>query len=1051
MMSKRVIRCFRYPMMISAVVLASMPAANAQDQTAPSDQETLGESSAPVASAAGQEVVVTGSRLANPNVSSSSPIQTIQEEAFDVLGAVETVDLVNTLPSVTRAQDTSFANGANGTSTLDLRGLGAIRTLVLVNGKRLPPGSPTPGGYPSDLNLIPSQLIRRVEIVTGGASAVYGSDAVAGVANFIMKKDFVGLELDGLVGINQSNNNSEDAQQRLVAAGIQPRRGSDIGNFTVDVSAVFGASLNEGRGNVTGYVRYLRNNGLNQSERDFSQCALGLNGAINATCIGATTGPFPTNFVLNPVIPTGSTTAVPLRGPDGNILLDAQGRPRTSGSFALQPDGSLIEGANSYNFNPFNPLRRQVTRINAGFSGWYNLTDKIEAYVDFGFTKSQSPQIIAPSGGFGSEINRLNCDNPVLSSAQRLVLCGSASITGPWPRDPDGDRYVQAQVQRRFVEGGPRTDDRTLTNFRTVGGVRGTLFDGVKFDVFGQWAETSLDRLQTNNVTRQPLLNAYDIVTNPATGQPACRVAVQGTDTRCVPFITAFNPNGTNPDGLAAYLDTPTLTRGKTAQTIVGGTLQSDLGTFGISSPWAEDGIALLIGAEYRNESLVTRPDATATSGTLLAGAGALLPGDGETEVKELFLEASVPVVQKKPFFEELALTGALRRSDYSSRNNLSGVRGGNFAPTSWAAGVTWSPIRDVRLRGQYQRAIRAPNILELFLPVNTGLANVSDACAGFAGSATPPTRPLDQCARTGLTAAQYGNIPPSGAQVNVRTGGNPDLEPEVGDTVTLGAVLQPSFVRNLSVSFDYFNIRLKGAVGTVPAVFTLERCLDTGESQFCSLIVRGPDGTLTFRGNEPSFVDQRTQNIAGLSTSGLDTQVNYSHGIGSLGRLLWNYASTYLFTFKTTPVAGSITTNCVGLFDLQCELPKFRYRHVLTTTWRTPVSIDLAVNWRYQSGVDRIRSIDTITGTPRTWSDAGFGDATGARLPGEHYVDLTAFWNVTRSAQLRLGVRNLLDNDPPTVPQFGPAPSFIVEGNTVSGTYEAAGRFLFAGVNIRF
>jgi iron complex outermembrane recepter protein len=220
MMSKRVIRCFRYPMMISAVVLASMPAANAQDQTAPSDQETLGESSAPVASAAGQEVVVTGSRLANPNVSSSSPIQTIQEEAFDVLGAVETVDLVNTLPSVTRAQDTSFANGANGTSTLDLRGLGAIRTLVLVNGKRLPPGSPTPGGYPSDLNLIPSQLIRRVEIVTGGASAVYGSDAVAGVANFIMKKDFVGLELDGLVGINQSDNNSEDAQQRLVGAAI---------------------------------------------------------------------------------------------------------------------------------------------------------------------------------------------------------------------------------------------------------------------------------------------------------------------------------------------------------------------------------------------------------------------------------------------------------------------------------------------------------------------------------------------------------------------------------------------------------------------------------------------------------------------------------------------------------------------------------------------------------------------------------------------------------------------------------------------------------------
>ena len=998
-----------------------------------------------------QEIVVTGSRLTNSNVSSSSPIQTIQEEAFDILGATETVDLVNTLPSVTRAQDTSFANGANGTSTLDLRGLGAIRTLVLVNGKRLPPGSPTPGGYPSDLNLIPSQLIKRVEIVTGGASAVYGSDAVAGVANFIMKKDFVGLELDALVGINQSTNNSEDARRRLVAAGIEPRTGSHTGNFTVDVSGVFGASLNEGRGNVTGYVRYLRNNGLNQSERDFSQCALGLNGAIDATCIGATTGPFPTNFVLTPVFAPGSTTAVQLRGPDGNVLLDAQGRPRTSGSFALQPNGSLLEGANSFNFNPFNPLRRQVTRINAGFSGWYNLTENIEAYVDFGFTKSQSPQIIAPSGGFGSEINRLNCDNPVLTAAQRLLFCGSASITGPFPRDPDGDRYVQAQVQRRFVEGGPRTDDRTLTNFRTVGGVRGTLIEGIKFDLYGQWAETNLDRLQTNNVTRQPLLNAYDIVTDPATGQPACRVAVQGTDRNCVPFVTAFNPNAAYDPRLQTYLDTPTLTRGKTAQTIVGGTLQSDLGTFGIASPWAEDGIAILIGAEYRHESLVTRPDATATSGTLLAGAGALLPGDGETEVKEVFLEASVPLVQGKRFFEELALTGAVRRSEYSSRNNLTGISGGDFAPTTWAVGATWSPVRDIRLRGQYQRAIRAPNILELFLPVNTGLANVSDACAGFSNSATPPTRPLSQCSRTGLTTAQYGNIPPSGAQVNVRTGGNPNLVPEVGDTVTLGAVLQPSFIRNLSISLDYFNIRLKGAVGTVPAVFTLERCLDTGDPQFCSLIVRGPDGTLTFRGNEPSFVDQRTQNIAGLSTSGLDTQVNYSLGIGSLGRLVLNYASTYLFTFETTPVAGSITTNCVGLYDLQCELPKFRYRHVVTTSWRTPWKIDLALNWRYQSGVDRIQSINPTTGASRTWTDAGLGQATGARLPGEHYVDLTAFVNITRKAQLRLGVRNLLDNDPPTVPQFGPAPSFIVEGNTVSGTYEAAGRFLFAGVNLRF
>jgi len=998
-----------------------------------------------------ETIVVTGTRLTSKNVTSSSPVQTVTEQAFDVIGAVDTIDLLNTLPAFTRAQDTSFANGANGTSTLDLRGLGSIRTLVLVNGKRLPPGSPTPGGYPSDINLIPAQLIQRVEVVTGGASAVYGSDAVAGVANFIMKRDFVGFEIDGLFGFNQSNNNSPDAQRRLVAAGITPRTGSDTGNPTVDVSAVFGASLEGGRGNVTGYVRYLRNDGLNQSERDFSQCALGLFANSDATCIGATTGPFPTNFVLNPVFAPGSTTAVPLRNPDGSILLDANGNPRTSGSFALQPDGTLRDGANTFNFNPFNPLRRQVTRINAGFSGYYNLTDSIEAYAEFGFTKSQSPQIIAPSGGFGSEINRLNCDNPVLTTQQRQLFCGSDSLTGPWPRDPDGDRYVQAQVQRRFVEGGPRTDDRTLTNFRTVYGVKGDIADNVKFDVYGQWAQTSLDRVQTNNVTRTPLLNALDIVTDPATGQPACRVAVQGTDRNCVPFITNYNPNGTNDPRLAAYLDTPTLTRGQTSQTVFGGTLQSDLGAFGIASPWAEDGISLLIGAEYRKERLVTRPDATASSGQLLAGAGALLPGDGQTEVTEIFAETSIPLVQGQPFFDSLAFTGAVRRSEYKSRNNLTGQRGGNFSPVSYALGLSWAPVKELRLRGQYQRAIRAPNILELFLPVNTGLANVSDPCAGFAGGSNPPTRPLDQCIRTGVTAALYGSIPPSGAQVNIRTGGNPNLQPEVADTVTLGAVFQPTFISNLSISLDYFNIRVKGAVGTVPAVFTIERCLDTGEPQFCNLIFRGPDGSLTFRGAEPSFVDQRTQNIAGLSTSGLDAQISYGHDIGKLGRLNWNYAATYLFTFKTNPVAGSITTNCVGKYDLQCELPRFRYRHSLTTTWRTPWTVDLAVNWRYQSAVDRIFSINPTTGVPVTWTDAGRANWTGARLNAESYIDLTAFWNITSKAQIRAGVRNLLDNDPPAVPQFGPSPSFTVEGNTVSGVYEAVGRFIFVGANFRF
>lgn len=1026
---------------ISATVMASALPAAAQD-----DEETTSDT-----------ITVTGSRLTAANIESSSPVQTIEAEAFDILGTVDTVDLVNTLPQAFADQDTTFANGANGTSTLNLRGLGAIRTLVLANGKRLPPGSPTPGGYPSDLNLIPAQLIERVEIVTGGASAVYGSDAIAGVANFILKRDFEGFEVDALYGFNQSNNNDNDIgiRSQLEAAGIDPLTGSEIGNHTYDITGIFGTSLGDGRGNVTGYFRYLKNDGLNQSERDFSQCALGLFGNEQAFCIGSGQGPFPTTFVMTPEIPEGGELddAVPLRDANGDIILNDDGDPLTAGSFALNNDSTLGApgSSNTFNFNPFNPLRRAVERYNAGFNAWYDITDDVEAYLEVGFTKSTSPQIIAPSAAFGSAINQVNCDNPVLSDEQRLLICGTADIDGPYPRDLDGDGFAQAQVRRRFVEGGGRTDDRTLTNFRVVGGFKGTLAEHWEWDIFGQYAETGLQRLQFNQVVQQPLENTLDIVTDPSTGEPACRVAVEGTDTDCVPFVRAFDLSREYDPALQQYIDTPTLTQGDTSQAIIGGTIQSDLGNYGVVSPFATDGISFLAGFEYRREELFTQADATAEQGLLVGSGGGLPPSDGATELQEVFFETSIPVVQGMPFFEELGVSGAYRRSDYESENFRTGGTGGDFTANTFAAGVSWTPVDDIRFRAQFQRAIRAPNVLELFLPVNTGLSGLDDPCSGFLGTPEAPSRSEAECARTGVLPGQYGAIPPSNAQLNVRTGGNPDLVPEESDTITIGAVIQPRQIDGLTVSLDYFDIELDGAVGTVPATFTLQRCLDTGASEFCDLIQRGPNGSLTFRPRDQAFIDARTQNIGGLATSGLDAQVSYSHGVGKWGDVNWNYAATRLFSRDTTPVAGAGTTDCVGLYDLQCGIPTFEYRHVLTTVWRTPWDIDIATNWRYQSGVDRIDSIDTDTGAVVTWDEAGLGNFTGASLDAQHYLDVTGFWNVRDNVQLRLGVRNITDNDPPVVPQFGPAPSFIVEGNTVAGTYEGAGRFVFLGANLRF
>ena len=1060
-------------------------------------------------------IIVTGSRLNQANVESSSPVTTIDAELFDIRGTVDTIDLINTLPQAFAAQTTAFANGANGTSTINLRGLGSVRTLVLVDGKRLPFGSPLPGGFSSDVNLIPSQLVERVEIVTGGASAVYGSDAVAGVANFILRKDFEGVEIDGLFGFNQSTNNTELAETALLNFGEDPIQGSVTDNATYDISGIFGANLGDSRGNVTAYFRYLRNDGIQQGDRDFARCAL-VEASPAPVCGGSNQGPFPTSFVLNPAValnpdgtpqqiqqfdgggaaildddgnPVFTSVTVPLVDASGSPLAapvgltDAAGNPifdstgaqifvpgQAGGSFSLNADDTLSAGLNNaFNFNPFNPIRRSVERFNAGFSSYYEIADNVEAYMDFGFTQSNSPQIIAPSAAFGSSINQVNCDNPLLTAEQLATICGVFTETGldtdtfneitgtfgTFARDVDGDGLAQSEVRRRFVEGGNRTDDRTLTNFRILGGFKGTLQDNWQWDVFGQFASTSLSRLQTNQVTSTNLAQSLDIITDPTTGLPACRSAVNGTAPGCLPFVSAFS-NGLESDpGLPAFVDTPSLTQGSLQQTVFGGTIQGDLGRYGFKSPFAEEGVSALFGIEYRRDQLQTQGDATNAQG-LLVGAGALvLPTNGSTELYEFFLETSIPLVSGAPFAEQLNLTGAYRRSEYESDDLLNGVSGGEFGTNTFSIGLSWVPVEDIRLRGQFQRAIRAPNIGELFLPQNTNLQSLTDPCAGFLPQINPldqvPTATAAQCANTGLDPSLFGAVPPDSGQLNVITGGNINLTPEVADTFTVGAVIQPRWIDGLTVSIDYYNIDVENVISTIPATSTLNTCLTTGDPLFCTLIDRGTGGSLTQVPRAQAAITAISENIAGLSTSGIDGQIAYSYDIGSWGSLNWNYAATYQFDNVTQNLPSSSPFDCVGSFDAACGNPTFDYRHTLTTTYQTPWNVRASVLWRYFSSVDRLTSVDESTGILTTFTDAGNGDLVSAQFDAESYVDVSVFWDATENVSLRAGVNNVFDNDPPILPTFGPSPTANVEANTVAGVFDAGGRFIFVGVNVRF
>ena len=1068
------------------VMMASASSAFAQDAT-DLDDDTI---------------VVTGSRIQNVNVVSSSPVVTVDSELFDVRGTVDAVDLVNTLPSVSASQTTAFANGATGTSTLDLRGLGATRTLVLVDGKRLPPGGPL-GGFAADLNLIAPQLVERVEIVTGGASAVYGSDAIAGVANFITRKDFEGVEVDLQYGFNQSNNSSDFFQERIAAIGEEPADGSTTDNETFQASILVGSSLDNGRGNVTGYFNYSTSDGIQQGDRDFAQCATFPSGDDDLICLGSNAGPFPTTFGLQAVAAVDAngdplpqvplfdadgaplfnldsdgnvaldeddnptqrlfTVNVPLQGflqtnadrqlafgDDGEILaFDALGNPvlnpDVSGTASLGLDDGLTSGANNaFNFNPFNPIRREVERFNAGFSGYYDVTNSSTAYVDVGFTSSSSPQIIAPSAAFGTTINQVNCDNPLLTDETRLAVCGDTAIDGDFVRDTDGDGFAQVAISRRFVEGGPRTDDRQRTNFRIVGGLRGGIDeDNLDYDIFGQYSETRLQRIQFNQVTLDALTESLDIITDPTTGQPVCR---SGGD--CVPFTSAFQNGVPSADELASFVDTPTLTVGTSRQTVIGGTLGGDLGKYGVKSPYADEAVSLLVGAEYRKDELIEQADGIAAAGNLVGAGGATVPADGQTSVVEVFAEAQLPLISGVRGIEQFNLNGAFRFSDYSSRNNINNTSGENFDAETYAIGASWVPVDDLRIRGQYQRAVRAPNVLNLFTPQNSGLTNLSDPCSG-----TTPTATAAQCANTGLPANLVGLVPPDSGQLNTLTGGNPGLTPETADTYTLGVVYQPNYVDGLTISADYFDITVSDAISTIPTDTTLTQCLETGAEAFCSLIQRGPDGSLTFFPRELSFITATAQNIAEFATSGLDFQVLYNFDVGNFGNLSFNYNSTYVISQEATTLPGTPSFDCAGFFAGSCGNPNFEYRHNLVTSWQTPLDKLRATGvWRYFSSVDQTGTVDNGfdgTGDITSLVEDG-GNAIDEAIDATGYIDLAAFYEFNDEVTFRVGVNNVLDNDPPIVTTFGTT-GVNVEANTVAGVFDAGGRFLFAGVNLAF
>jgi outer membrane receptor protein involved in Fe transport len=1004
-----------------------------------------------------QEVIVTGSRIAAPNEQSTSPIQVISSQSIETTGKTDISDIITQLPqNFNNGLGQDLGNGTSGLSTpggvatADLRGLGPNRTLVLVDGRRLGQGSPqTAIQSPApDLDQIPAGLIDRVEVVTGGASAAYGSDAIAGVINFIMKKNFEGFRVDGQLNENWHDNHNDFMQNLVSQSGTTPATGSVHDGKQRSFDLLMGTNFAENKGNITAFFSYRHADAVKSSARDFGGCQLDpVTDAANNVTGFACGGSANSNFFE------------PLTGPSANSIYSVYGT-----SLIPQGTGVVTTPPAVFNSQPYIDMTREDDRYNAAILAHEDLFDSFKPYGEFYFMDDKTHTEVAPSAlfadgnpldPFGTGNYPVNCDNPLLSGQEASILCSSAQLayvaanpgkacifnTDPTTGLVTSPNCADVRIGRRNVEGGGRASNYEHENYRAVFGAKGDFADAWSYDAYGQYYYTTYGNSQTNYLGFQSIENALQ-----ATGSAAKPACISGPP--CVPY-NIFSDGGVTPAQLQ-YLYMLGTAQGNSTLRTLHADVTGRLGKYGITSPWAGDGVAINVGYEHRNDHEFYQPDAAEQSGLLSGFGSASVPIDNSVSVSEEFAEVRVPILQHLPFAHELLFDSGFRRSDYST----SGVT------NTYKFEVQFAPIEDYRIRASYDKAIRAPSVVELFNPqlVNTAQLG-NDPCAptftATGAIAAPAAYTFAQCQRMGVTAAQYGNgsttdiIPQgTGSQLSQLSGGNTQLKPEQAETYTVGVNFRPSEVPNLSGSIDYFHIAITDEVGTIPVGVIFSQCANTGDPFYCGLIVRNPvTGGLNTVGTiaQGGYVVQTNVNVGAALVSGIDVQMNYNHDLpAGFGNIAFELNGSYLQHFDSTPTPGAHTYDCAGYFGFTCQTVNPRWHHIFRTTWTTPWNVSAAITWRFIGPV----SEDSNSPDPTLhFSNSNYNyDFVNAHIPGYNYFDLEAAWHVAKFATIRAGVNNVLDKDPPLI-NTRAVPGG--EANTID-VYDMFGRQLFVSFSLQ-
>jgi iron complex outermembrane recepter protein len=845
-----------------------------------------------------EEITVTGSRIKRKDFESNAPVFTMGSEQFDITGTVNAEQLLNTLPQAVPGLDRSSNNPGGGFATVNLRGLGSNRTLVLINGTRV---IPTTSGGSVDINIIPTALIENVEVLTGGASAVYGSDAIAGVINFKMKDDFEGAQLN---------------------ARVESTEKGDGAIYSTDLT--IGANMFDGRGNVVMNFSYTSREALFQGDRDFAFFAQFDDEDENG----------------NPILINGGSSGIPgtsiFSGAFATFAPESFGATFNQDGSIRPFDSTSPTGNDFYNYAPVNYIQLPQERYQVTTLGHFDVNDKLTMYGYGMFTSSKVPQQLAPTPIFQTSTATIG-GSPFLDANAQQVL--SDAFGDGIDSDGDGiDDTGTAFFRRRLVEVGPRVANNNFTSYQIKGGAKGDFTDNWGYDAYVQYGNTTASEVQLGNVNRDRFQQALllDLDADPSGG--TCQdPSANGSTIGCSP-INIFGEGNISEDG-AAFIRTAVASTTDYVQLIAAATVTGTLGEK-MALPGGEIGLAF--GYEHIEDKFNFRPSQDIAAGTI-AGFNGAPPVSGGFNRDSLFVEAYLPILSGVPGFDLLDMELAFRTTDYTTAGKVN----------SYKIAGSWAPVEQIRFRAGFNRAVRAPSIGELFSPQGENFPGSADPCAAE-GNPNPSPELIAICESTGVPAGLTGSpaLDLAAGQVRELSGGNPDLFEESADTYTLGAVWTPTFVDGLSLSVDYFDILIEDYVADFGggANNALNICYDPSDpsggigSDFCNIVNRRVDGTI-------EFVSITTANVASLTLKGVDILANYDFELFS-GDMQIAYVATVTTEQDFTAFTGAKVIECAGNYGLDCGQPLPEYKHRMTFNWSRDNFLT-QLTWRYLGKVN--------------------------------------------------------------------------------------------------